>query len=682
MRKYLLLIFAFVFSVTCSFADNPVEELDEKYYLLLQKGARLEKEGEYDDAYEVYESAYKKYKNVQPLLCIANLQTRVGNYAEARRCLKKIPTKKLPVSGQAEVALLLGKIYAQDGDMANAANEFSNSLKLVPEKSSAKIRSAMVKLIMGMPYSAEEMLAKEEFSKANGYFFEDYRMCFAIDMYTGNFGRAFKTCKKIGKANIDNNPKSSFFELLINQPAVLFVSFLPLLLSRYLAIFYYILLFIALGLSASALAKKTTIWHIAVFVIGGVTLLTIAQNYCINKVYVSILNGNGYIYDGIWIVPRMIIASHLVALSLFLIFPCFKLVKENMRPVSYELLGIWLFCFFFGVFVLAFQSNLNILPKLIYMAIGIVFSILSALIMPFSKLLLYKISEKTGLSFISDVGSSDVSNGNLRFSDVKILENKMWGFVNKGEIDSALELGKKVLTTEHKKNFPSFWLAMIFSQISNEEYENAAKSINEFYGIFQNTEYFESCQVYEALLKTEKGDFATAYKLINSISADRAKSMSGDEVAISLLVLGRYCLSRKDNVQAHVNFGKAVSCAKSILFKLIALTDVSELDSMVESKHSLQKWKTQVMDMHGTGKCVSYLNTINSMVAYSENRVQEADELAKKCLDNKIPNSKSVAWYGHLLCLKGKTNEAEELLPRMKAGSYTAECLMTEVTSN
>ena len=39
------------------------------------------------------------------------------------------------------------------------------------------------------------------------------------------------------------------------------------------------------------------------------------------------------------------------------------------------------------------------------------------------------------------------------------------------------------------------------------------------------------------------------------------------------------------------------------------------------------------------------------------------------------------AWYGHLLCLEGKSNDAEELLSRMTAGSYTADCLMTEVTS-
>ncbi len=683
MKKYLLLIFALVFTISATFAQDSKDELDNTYHLYLQKAARMEANGQYDEAYDCYEKAYSEYNNIQPLLNMAMLHAKLKQFKQAANTLKRIPTKKLPIAGQAEVALLLGKIHAQEGDMVSAATDFAESLKLVPEKSAAKIRSAMVKLIMGMPYSAEEILAKEKFIYKNGYSYEDLKMCFAIDMYTFNFGRAFNTCKLISKANIKNGPKNDFFNLLLNQPLIIFISFLPLFLSRYMAIFYYIFLFTTLGLSASALSKKTNIKHVIIFVIGGVALLTIAQNYCINDVYTSLLLDRGdNIYDGIWIIPRMIIASHLVALALFLIFPLFKLVKENMRPVTYELLGIWLFCFFFGIFVLAFQSNnLKLFPRLAYMSIGIIGSILSALIMPFSKLLIYKLFPQTGSAVVDNVNNSKSPTKNLSFSDIKILENKMWNFVNNGDITSALALGKKVLNLETKKNFPSFALAMIVSQISAEDYETAVKSINDFYQIFQNTDYYESCQVYEAWLKTEKGDFPTACKLINSISADRAKSMSGDESAISLLTLGRYCLSIKDNVQSHVNYTKALQCAKSPLIKLMILLELSELDNAINSKQSLQKWKMQVTDLPVRGKCLSYKNTINSIVANSENKIQEAYDLAKECMNNTVPNSKSVAWYGHLLVLKGKHSEAEELLPKMKAGSYTAECLMTEITT-
>ena len=673
MKKYLLLILVFILSVTCTFAQDSNKEYDKKYYILLQKGARLEKNGDYEEAYECYEEAYEISKNILPLLNLAQLQARIGNYDEAAKRLKDIPVKKLPKTGQAEVALLLGKIHAMKGDMINAGSSFGEALKLVPDKSAAKIRSAMVKLISGMAYSAEELIANEEFTYENGYIFEDLKMCFALDMNIGNFGRAYNTCSLIGEANIKANPKSGFLDKLNNQPFVIFISFLPLFLSRYLAIFYYALLFGALGLSASALAKKTNMWHILAFVIVGVTLFTIAQNYCIKNVYISILNGYGYIYDGIWIVPRMIIASHLVALALFLIFPCFKLVREDMRPASYELLGIWLFCFFFGVVVLSFQSNLKPVPQLTYMFIGMIFCVISALIMPFSKLVLYKISQITGLSFIGNVSAPKATNGKLSFADTKILENKMVNFVNRGEIDSALALGKKVLNYDNQKSFPTFWLEYIIAQIANEDYDTAKKNIDEYYQVFQGTKNYESCQVYDAWLKTEKGDFPTAYKLVNSISDDRAKSLSADEIAVSLLVLARCSLNVKDNVQAHINFNKAFNSVKSPFFKSLILTEVVELDCNMVAKQSLQKWKSQIGSISNTGKCNSYLNTIKSMIALSENNTEEARKQAAECLKSKIPNGKAFAWYGHLLCLNGKSKEAEELLSRMTAGSLTAE---------
>lgn len=683
MKKYILLILVFILFVSSAFAQDSNKEYDNKYYILLQKGSRAEKNGDYEQAYECYEEAYEISKNILPLLNLAQLQARIGNYDEAAKRLKDIPVKKLPKTGQAEVALLLGKIHAMKGDMINAGSNFGEALKLVPDKSAAKIRSAMVKLISGMSYSAEELVANEEFTYDNGYTFEDLKMCFAIDMNIGNFGRAYNTCSLIGEGNIKSNPNAGFLDILNNQPFFLFISFLPLFLSRFLAIFYYALLFGALGLSASALAKKTNMWHILAFVIVGVTLFTIAQNYCIKDVYVSLLNGYGYgyIYDGIWIVPRMIIASHLVALALFLIFPCFKFVREDMRPVSYELLGIWLFCFFFGVFVLSFQSNLKLVPKLTYMFIGMIFCTISALIMPFSKLLLYKISQITGWNFIGNVSAPKTSSGKLSFSDTKILESKMINFVNKGEIDSALALGKKVLNYDNQKSFPVFWLEYIIAQIANEDYDLAKKNIEEYYQVFQGTKNYESCQVYDAWLKTEKGDFPTAYKLVNSISDDRAKTLSADEIAVSLLVLARCCLNVKDNVQAHINFNKAFNSVKSSLFKALILTEVVELDCNMVAKQSLQKWKGQIGSISNTGKCNSYLNTIKSIIALSENNTDEANKLAADCLKCKIPNGKAFAWYGHLLCLNGKSNEAEELLARMTAGSFTAECLMTEVTS-
>jgi tetratricopeptide (TPR) repeat protein len=685
MKKYWLLIIILISLVDCSFGETSKTNLeaDNVYQLLLQKGLKAEKNGNLDDAVASYEEAYEHSNNVLPLLNIAILYSNNNNPDLAEKSLNRIPIDKLPDMGKAEVLYIKGKVHIAKKEFELAANDFLKALGLNKNKNSARVKLAMINLLIGMSSRAEELLGNKDdtFSEENGYSFEDLRMCLAIDMYSANFGRAYSTCEIIGKKNIDFNPHASFFELLTNQPFFMFVSFIPLFLGRTLSVFYFILLFTALGFVASALGKKTSFWHILLFVIAGVGLLIFSQIYCISDVYKALLSGDGYIYDGIWITPKMIIASHLIALALFLIFPCFRFLKENMRPASYELLGLWLFCFFFGIFVLTFQSNMEVMPRFVFIMIGLFCSLISGLIMPFGKLMLYKFAQTVGISFGGKIDKTDLNDGNLSFTDIKILETKMRKFINDGEISSAISLGKKVLNSENQKNFPSFWQAMIFAQICSEEYELAARNINEYYQVFQGTNSYEIGQVWEALLKTEKGDFATAYKIVNSISADRAKSMSADEVAISLLVLARCCLNVKDNVQAHINFNKALNCTKSLLIKLIVLTDIAELDCKMNAKQAMQKWKAMVDTLKGSGKCTSYINTVNSMVAFCEGKKEEAFKIASECLKDKYRNGKAVGWYGHLLCLEGKPNEAEELLSRMTAGSFTAECLMTEVTS-
>ena len=685
MKKYCLLILFFILLANCVFAQNTKSKLeaDNVYQILLQKGLKAEKNGDLEEAVASYEEAYEHSKNVAPLLNIAILYSNNNNPDLAEKSLDRIPLDKLPDMGKAEVLYIKGKVHIAKKEFEVAASQFSKALTLNKQKNSARVKLAMINLLLGISSRAEELLGDKDeyFSLDNGYGFEDLRMCLAIDMHNANFGRAYSTCELIGKLNIDNNPGAGFLELLTNQPFFMFVGFLPLFLSKVLAVFYYILIFIALGGIASALGKRTSFWHILVFVLVGVGLLSFSQIYCITDVYKALLSGDGYVFDGIWIMPKMVIASHLIALALFFIIPCFKLVKENMRPASYELLGLWLFCFFFGIFVLTFQSNMEVMPRFVFIMIGLFFSLLSGLIMPFGKLMLYKLTQAAGISFSGKIDNSNINDGNLSFTDIKILENKMQNFVNNGEISSAIALGKKVLSVENQKNFPAFWLAMIFAQICNEEYEVAFKNINEFYQVFQGTSSYESGQVLEALLKTEKGDFAVAYKLVNSISADRAKSMEANEIAISLLVLARCCLNVKDNVQAHINFNKALNCSKSSLIKLIVLTDIAELDCKMNAKQAMQKWKTTVEGIKGSGKCPSYSKTINSMIAFSEGKKEEAFKIASECLNDTFRNGKATGWYGHLLCLEGKQNEAEELLSRMTAGSYTADCLMTEVTS-
>lgn len=683
MKRYLLFVLIFIMAVFVGYAQdsNSADNDLTKTQLLIQKGDKAEARGDFDEAITSYEEAYDSCKNnnVLPLLKLAKLYTKVGVFDSAEKRLIEIPLDRLSQSGQSEVLMLLGKVAIAKDSLDEAADSFRQSLKIFSENSAARTRLALINLIRGMNNRAEELLAKE--NDFSNYDFDDLRLCLVVDMHSANFGRAFEICSLIAKRYNEANPKTSYFDKFINQPFILFISYLPIFLGKVILIFYFIILFTALGLSASALGKQTKLWHLFTFVFVGVALIAVAHNHCIEDVYKACLAGKGYIYDGVWILPRIIMASHLVAIALFFIFPLFKIIKEAMRPDAYELLGIWLFCFFFGIFVLSFQSNLDMMPRLYYIIIGMFCSIISALIMPLGKLLLFNLSQKLGIKTLDAISTAQSSEEGINFTDAKILEKKIWGVIGRGDISSALALIKNNITEENLRNFPFLWVVSIAAMLYNEDYDTAMKNINNYSIIFQGTEHFDIIQVYEAWIKSEKGDFPVAYKLINAIPSDCAKSMTKDEAAISLLILGRCCLSVKDKVQAHINFNKALDYATSTLLKYLILCDMAELDCRMNAKQAMDKWKNLLPKLVGIGKCESFRAAIESMIAISDGNKELALTLAKKCLNSKTPNGKALFWYGHLLCLNGKQSEAEALLPKMTSGTYNAECLMTEVTA-
>ena len=177
----------------------------------------------------------------QSILCQAEMNNRpcgICNSCEsilnnnnpdlAEKSLNRIPLDKLPDMGKAEVLYIKGKVHIAKKEYEVAANHFKNCLDLNPQKNSARVRLAMINLLLGISSRAEELLGNKEdsFSGENGYSFEDLRMCLAIDMHNANFSRAYNTCEIIGKLNIDNSPGAGFLELLANQPFFMFVSFL------------------------------------------------------------------------------------------------------------------------------------------------------------------------------------------------------------------------------------------------------------------------------------------------------------------------------------------------------------------------------------------------------------------------------------------------------------------------
>ena len=682
MKRYLLLISIFVFTISWVFAQEKGmnESLQlEKSKLFTQKGEKAEARGEVSEAVEAYIDAYEACKNnIHPLLKLSSLYMKLGSFKLASRYLSEIPIDKLNEKGRSEVLTLIGKIAVNEKNLGKAADSFKKAVKFNSYNTAANARLALINLMHGMTSRAEELVAQEESFQL--YNPEDLGMCLALDFHSVNLARAYDTCELLSKNYFTVNKKAGVLERICKHPLFLFISYLPLFLNKTLMVIYFAVMFTALGLSASALTKKTVIWHVLAFVCSGSLLMFLANYYSINDVYYSLLTGYCYVYDGIWILPKIIIALHLVALSLFAIFPMFRLLKENMRPVTFELLGIWLFCFFFSIFVLSFQSRLDGFTRFVYMAVGLFFSILSSLIMPLGRLLIYNISKYTGIQFLKNVSDTEVPDGNMNFTEAKLLQTKMWSLINAGNLEEAISIGRKVGSEENFRSYPKIWSAYIVALILNEDFESASRNILGYSQVFMGTEYFEIGQIYEALLKSEKGDYPVAYKLVNAISEEGAKSFDPDETAVSLLILGRCCLNIKDTVQAHINFNKAFASARSMLLKHIILTELVELDLTMNAKQALAKWKIQLNTLSGEGMLCNYRLLIKSMLAFSENKASEAFQFAKDSVEGaKI--SRAIYWYGHLLCLVDKVPDAEALLQKMTIGSYSTDRLMNEVTS-
>ena len=644
------------------------------------RGTNAEEKLNYDEASETYEEVQENIdKDLSSNVEMACVYFKTGRYKDAERCLSKVSIELLNENVQSEVYTLLGKLALYRDDLGAAGDNFGKAYKVFPDNLSAKIRLAMVNLMSGMVSRSEEIVRDEvDFSK---YLPDELRLALALDLNSCNFGRAFDTCGLLGKTYIEANPKSGFIILLQKQPFFLFISYLPLFLNRTISIVYFAILFAALGVVAVKFSKKANMVLPGILVFIGVVLLALCQKYCIQDVYKAILLQEFSNQAGLWILPKILMASNLIAISLFFVFPLFRILPDSERPLSYELLGMWLFGFFFCIFVLSLQSDLSISSRLTYMSVGVLGSLFSCLIMPLGRLALYKLTGATGLKKLNNVSSNVVESDSVSLADAKILCDQTWKFVFDGDIQNAEKIWKKTLNTRNRTSLPNFWIAMIVGKIFKEEYEDAGKELNAFYSIFQGTDEFETGQIYESLLRSEKGDFSTAYKLINAISESRVKKITPEEKAVSFLVLARRCLNIKDNVQAHINLTNALRVTKSSILKLMILCELTELDCKLNSKNDIERWKYETYREKDTGKCATYKNTILSMIAYNYGQRAESMSMAKECLKFNYKNGKAFYWYGHLLLKKGSSSEAEEVLGRMSPHTYESEKLMTELTS-
>lgn len=686
LKRIAFLCFLLLFwQPLAGFTNDDEAVLLKKSQLLVQKGTKAEGRGDIEEAVASYEEAHQAYpKNILPLLKWGSALCRIGMYSRASELLAKIPVDKLPRGGQTQVHLLNARIAIANGTVEAAAAAYSLALKASDKSDVARVRLALINNLLGMESRAEELLRDHD--SFAGLSHRDLVVALFADLQAGNIGRAFHTSGEIArtmaKASYEEHNEPFLLSLWQVQP-VTFLVCLPLALGGLHGLMYYFALFAGLVFLATRLSNPTAIWHNVLFIVLAIALLMGAQVFIKRDLMLAIMSDEFSANDNVWIIPRLLVSGHLLALALFAIFPCFKLLPEEQRPRRYEFYGIWFFCWWFIVFVLVFQSRLGFGTRVTYLAISFLLASMTTFFMPLGRYVLYKITNFMGYGDFADVSRQNLqTKAGIGFTDAKILEAKSWKLIERDEFEEVVLTARKVLGNLDRKTFPVIWKAMIMALLMREDFVEAQQHINEFLEAFQGTPLYESGQLYEALLRSRKGDFASSLKLIRGFSDDRVKSFSPDETALCLLVLGRCDLAYKENVQAHIDLTKAFNCARLPIIKSDALVEIVGLDFQMNSKDALGKWKAKAFELSGGEKTMANRQLILSIIAQSEGQKDEALKLAFSACEGKIVNSKACAWYGHLLCLAGQHNDAESLLSKMAPDSIDAEKLMTEVTGS
>lgn len=681
-RKALFVVFSLLFFFGQIGWCSEDSILQTKSQLLVQKGQKAEARGEIEEAVASYEEAYTAYpKNILPLLLWAKALCRIGLYERAGELLDKIPLEKLPAAGKSEVYLLKGKIALAEDSLEDAAAAFSRSVKASKTNASARIRLATVNEMLSLSNRADELL--QDYDSFEGLSMRELVLSFFLDLRLGNLGRAFATCGDFCKLMAGPsyaNEEEPFLLALWKSQLIAFFSFLPLTIGGLFGIIYFVVLFGGLLFVASRLSPPTAIWHDLLFVLMGTGLMIGAQTLCKNDLFLAAMSDQFSENDAIWVVPRLVVSGNLIALGLFIIFPAFRLLPEEQRPKRFEYYGVWFFCWFFMIFVLVFQSRMAFGARMAFMGASAFLALISSFFMPLGRFILYKIADLLGMGNFAEVHRKDINNSTVSFTDAKILESKAGKLLEKGDWQEVVLTARKIQSSLDKKTFPQMWKAMIFALIAREDYIEAQKGINEFLAVFNNTALKESGQLLDAYLKSCKGDFASALKLIRGFSDDRVKGFSQDETALSLLILGRCDQFYKENVQAHIDLNKAFYCAKLPILKAESLVEIVELDFNMNAKDSINKWKLKIPEIFGGPKSAGLKKTIGSIAAMSEGDSETALKLAAEACNPDVRSGRACAWYGHLLCLSGRSNAAEDLLGCMTPDSADAARLMTEVT--
>lgn len=678
----LLLLFIPWVSSGATTGTDPRTYDKTKSQLKIEIGLKARQARRIEDAVAAFEDAFEAYpSNVYPLLLWGETLCDVGLYSQANQVLGRIPLKSLPPTGQAHVHLLLGKIAIASGALELAGVCFGDALKAHPDNEPARIRLAMVNECLGLSMRAEELLDKVQLPPGLSY--RDRVTVFLLDLGHANFLRAWEVSGELAAFQppvTSDDEDSGWMDWVFSWQLPFFVIALPLGLGGLSGAVYLLLLLVGLWFLAGRLTPAGGLGLGLLFIGLAVGHVGTAWWLGVDGLRLALLSDAFSLFDPVWLLPRMVAASHLITLSLYLVFPLFFLLPEALRPQKRELFALWFFCWWFMMFVLAFQSRLGGEVRWPLMAVSLGLTGLFCLGMPLGRYLFFLVGSHLGLKGAQLISPPVAAKGAIGFTDAKILESNAQKHFDLDEFDQAVSLSRKLLTGTDRKGFPGCWLLLIRSLIEREDLVEAERSLKDFTAAFQKSSVLASGQLLAAWYKSLTGDHAGALSLIQSIPEERVKGFSVNEAALSLLVLGRCNMAFNQPVQAHIDLSKALSFVRHPLTGAQILCELAELDTTMNRLDWSLKWLEQVSSLKGGKKTQSLGKVIESMVVQVQGQTEQALVLARIACQACGKNGRAWAWQGHLLCLQGKQSEAEHLLEKMAPGSADAEKLMTEIT--
>lgn len=678
----IIIVLVFVFSNNIVFATSNLS-LQQKHEAMYNQSLEAEQEENYAEAISNYcEILSEDSDNYEILLRAAKIYLKLGNHTLASNRLSEINMNKITDIQKYEALLIKSQVEISKNHISEAVVLIKKASDIKPNDSIAQIDYSALNYLNNLKKSSESILNKQKPLK-NNLPIRSYLTYYLLNMKFGEISDAYKSLAHIAKAIEKNkDDDNSFFNYFMKHQLLLFIAFLPISLNLGFSIFYFIFISSALGFLVVYLTKGPK-WHIAVFSAIFTLLAVSSQIICFDRLLLSSLQLNFSISYDYWIIPRLLIAAHILTLISFIFLPLFKLLPESAKPHDTELYAVWFYALFFMIFVCAFQSRISSANRATLMIIGIFFSIICSFFVPMGRFILYQLMNSLGISGIKEaLARTDAKTNEVDFSVAKKIQKESDTYIKDERITELIAASKKVYIYHNQETLPALWLNYILALILNENYDEANKEIEKYLTTFSETAQYDKGALLKAYCKCRKGDFPGALSIIQSLKDDQVKDFTKNEKAICLLVLGCCGRFQKEYVQSHIDLGKALNLADYPWLQAEALFESASLDYLMRSKNALQKWNDMALNLKGGNITMTLSKTVQSINSSFNDKNEDAIKLSQEAIDIGLSNSHAMYWHGHLTIKNNKYTAAEEIASKMPLGSYYKDKLIDEITDN